>query len=304
MPHHLVAVKSRIIRVLVLAFAALLLGGCSLLRLSYGQLPTIAYWMLDGYVDFTSAQSERVREQLADWLRWNRATQLPDVAALLERARAEVLVDTTPARVCGWLDEGVARTQVAFEHALPAAADLARGLAPAQIDHMREHMGKANAELREEYVERSLERRRKDSVKRVVDRAETLYGRLGEAQREAVARDLAASPFDAERWLAHRQRRQRELLDTLRRLNAERATDAQAQAALRTLFEHVRASPEEAYRAYEQRLRRYGCEFAARLHNATTPEQRQTAAANLAGWENDLRLLAAEPAAAPAVLRP
>lgn len=289
---------------LVLAVAVLLLGGCSLLRLSYGQLPTIAYWMLDGYVDFTSAQSERVREQLADWLRWNRATQLPDYAALLERARVEILVDTTPARVCGWLDEGVARTQVAFERALPAAGDLVRSLAPAQIDHMREHMDKTNAELREEYVERSPERRRKDTVKRVVDRAETLYGRLGEAQRDAVARDLDASPFDAERWLAHRQRRQRELLDTLRRLRAERATDAQAQAALRTLFEHARRSPEDAYRAYEQRVRRYGCEFAARLHNSTTPEQRQTAAANLAGWENDLRLLAAEPATAPAVLRP
>lgn len=289
---------------LVLALLVALLGGCSLLRMSYGQLPTIAYWMLDGYVDFSSAQSERAREQLADWLRWNRTTQLPDYAALLERARAEVAADTTPARVCEWLDLGVARAQTAFDQILPAATELALGLSPAQIEHVRKRMEKSNAELREEFVERSAERRQRDAVERVVDRAETLYGRLDESQRKAIARDLRASPFDAERWLAHRERRQRELLDTLRRLQAERAGDARARAALRTVFEHLRLSPDEAHRTYDQRLRRYGCELAARLHNGTTTEQREAAAANLAGWENDLRLLSQEVVVTPAAIRP
>jgi hypothetical protein len=80
----------------------------------------------------------------------------------------------------------------------------------------------------------------------------------------------------------------------LRRLQAERAESAQAQAALRALFERARNPPDDAQRAYERRLRRYGCDFAARLHNGTTPAQRQAAAATLTGWENDLRALAAE----------
>lgn len=289
---------------LAVAVVALLLGGCSLLRLSYGQLPTIAYWTLDSYVDFTSAQSERVREQFAGWLRWNRATQLPDYAALLERMRAEVAVDTTPARVCAWIDTGVARANTAFDEFLPTAAGLALDLSPEQIEHMRRHMEKINADLRKEFVERSPERRHKEAVERVVDRAETLYGRLDDAQRKAIALELKASPFDPERWLAHRQRRQRELLDTMRRLQADRATSAQSQAALRMVYGHMGRSPEEAHRSYEQRLRRFGCEIAARLHNATTPEQRQTAAVNLAGWENDLRFLANELVASPAAVRP
>ena len=297
MRHHPVAVESRIIRALLLALGALLLGGCSLLRLTYPQLPTIAYWTIDGYVDFTSAQSERVREQLADWLRWNRTTQLADYAALLQRARVEVLADTTPAQVCAWVEQGQLRLQAAFDQALPDIAGLALSLSPAQLEHMRKHMDKGNAELREEFVERSPQRRQKDAVKRAVERAETLYGRLDEAQREAIERDLAGSPFDPERWLAERERRQRETLQTLRRLQAERASADQAQAALRVLFERTLASSDDAYRAYERRLRRYGCEFAASLHNGTTVAQRQAAAATIAGWETDLRALAAEPVA-------
>lgn len=296
MPDRPVAAPPGIIRASLAALALALLGGCSLLRLSYPQLPTLAYWSADSYLDLTSAQSELVRAQLAEWLRWNRTTQLPDYAALLRRARAEVLQDTTPVRVCRWADEATARLQTAFDQALPAAADVALTLSPAQLEHLRKHLDKVNAEFREEYVERKPQRRLKEAVQRAVERAETLYGKLDEAQRERLAREVAASPFDPERWLAERTLRQREALQTLRRLQAERAGADEMQAALRAFFERSQRSPDDAYRAYQQRLRQHSCDVAARLHNTTTPEQRQAAAANLSGWENDLRSLAAETA--------
>lgn len=290
-----VTATRRIIRAPLLALLLLaLLSGCSLLRLSYPQLPTLAYWTADSYLDLTSAQSERLRAQLAELLLWNRSTQLPDYAALLRRARAEVQSDTTPARVCQWMDEATARAQTAFDQALPAAAELALTLTPAQLDHLRQHLDKTNAEFREEFVERSPERRRKEAIKRAVDRAETLYGKVDDAQRERLAREVAASPFEPERWLAERQLRQREALQTMRRLQAERAGADAMQAALRAFFERAQASPDDAYRAYQRRLRQFSCEVAARLHNSTSPEQRQAAAATISGWENDLRALAAE----------
>lgn len=296
MRHRPVAAPPAIIRASLAALALALLGGCSLLRLSYPQLPTLAYWSADSYLDLTGAQSEFVRAQLAEWLRWNRTTQLPDYAALLRRARAEVLQDTTPERLCRWADEATARVQTAFDQALPAAAEVALTLSPAQFEHLRKHLDKVNAEFREEYVERRPQRRLKEAVQRAVERAETLYGKLDEAQRERLASEVAASPFDPERWLAERTLRQREALQTLRRLQAERAGADEMQAALRAFFERAQRSPDDAYRAYQQRLRQHSCAVAARLHNTTTPEQRQAAAANLSGWENDLRSLAAETA--------
>ena len=279
---------------LVLCLA--LLSGCSLLRLTYPQVPTIAYWWLDGYADFTSVQSPRVQAQLAEWLRWHRATQLPDYAMLIQRARAEVLTDTTPAQVCRWYDELSARAWLAYEQALPAAAEAVLTLAPAQWAHVQHKFDKNNAEFRDDFLQPALQARLKESVKRTVDRAEMLYGRLDDSQRELVAREVAASPFDADMWLSERLARQQDIVQTLRRLQAERAGGAQVQAVLRMLAERAQQSPDETYRAYQRRLKRFNCEFAAALHNTTTPAQRQAAAATLKGWETDLRALAAEPA--------
>ncbi len=273
-----------------------LLSGCSLLRLTYPQLPTIAYWWLDGYADFSSAQSERVRDELAAWLRWNRGTQLPDYAALLQRARAEVQANTTAAQVCRLFDDAAARLSVAYEQVLPAAAEIVLTLTPAQLDHIQRRFEKGNADFRTDFLQSVPEERLQASVKRTVERSETLYGKLDDPQRERIARGAAASPYDPERWLVERQQRQRDILQTLRRLQAERVSPAQAQAALRGFAERAQQSPNEAYSAYQRRLKQYNCEFAAQVHNSTTPVQRQAAAATLAGWENDLRALAAEPA--------
>jgi hypothetical protein len=282
------------VKLWIIGALCLALAGCSVLRLTYPQAPTLAYWWLDGYVDFTNDQTPRVQEQLAEWLRWHRSTQLPDYAALLQRARAEVLANATPAQVCRWYDELAERLMVSFEQALPAAAETALALTPAQMAHLQHKFDKTNAEFRDEYLQASPEARLKESIKRAVDRAEALYGRLDDAQRERLARDLAASPFDADLWFAERQQRQRDLVQTLRRLQAEHAGNAQMQAALRMLAERAQRSQNDVYRAYQQRLKQFNCEFIAQVHNGTTPAQRQAAASTLKGWETDLRALAAE----------
>jgi uncharacterized coiled-coil protein SlyX len=106
---------------------------------------------------------------------------------------------------------------------------------------------------------------------------------------------VAASPFDPQAWLAERERRQRDTLQTLRRLTAERADRDRTIAALRMLTERMEISQDPAYRAYQQRLAEYNCAFGAQLHNATTPAQRQAAREQLKTWEGDLRALAAPP---------
>ena len=273
-----------------------LVSGCSLLRLTYPQAPTLAYWWLDGYVDFTNAQTPRVQEQLAEWLRWHRSTQLPEYAVLLQRARAEVLLNTTPAQVCRWFDDGAARLSVAYEQALPAVAETVLALTPVQFDRLQQKFDKSNVEFREDFMQPNPEARLKESIKRAVERAEMLYGRLDDPQRELIARQMSASPFDATLWMAEREQRQRDLLQLLRRLQAERASNAQALAALRLFAEHAQHSPRAAYRAYQERLKLVNCGFAAELHNATTPAQRQAAAATMKGWETDVRALAADAA--------
>jgi len=286
-------VVSRLRIIVVLAVLSAVLAGCSAVRLGYNQAPELLYWWLDGYADFDDAQSRRVREMLGQWFSWHRRTQLPDYAGLLVRAQADVLADTTPERTCRWWAVLRQRSEVAADQALPYAAELILTLSARQIQHIEGRYARTNEEFRKEYLASDMAQRQKNAVKRTLERAEFLYGTLDDAQRERVARLVAASPFDAEFWYAERLQRQREALQLLRRLSGEPAQRDAALAALRVQIERTVRSPRENYRRYQEKLEIYNCSFAASVHNATTPAQRQAAVARLKGWEADFRALAA-----------
>ena len=273
----------------------MVLGACSAVRLGYSQAPELAYWWLDGYADFNDAQTPRVREDLAAFFKWHRATQLPDYAALLARAQQQVVEPTTPAQACQWYEDVSARFDTAFERALPSIAGVVQTATLQQLQHVERRFAKGNDELQSDYAQTSAEERAKSAAKRLIDRAEAMYGRLDDSQRDRLTRALPGSPFDADVWLAERKARQRDLLQTVRRLITDKAGADQIQAALRTLVERSRRSPREAYRDYQQRLTQHNCAMAAQTHNMTTPAQRRFAAQKLKGWEDDLRALAADP---------
>ena len=272
------------------------LGGCSALRLGYSQAPDLAYWWLDGYVDFSEAQTPRVRDALTAWFKWHRATQLPDYAALLSKAQAQLMEPTTPTQACQWYEDVSVRFDTAFERALPAMAEVVQTATPQQLQHLERRFAKLNQELQTEYAQADAEERAKAAAKRVLERAESFYGKLDEAQRERVVGGLPNSPFDADVWLAERKARQQDLLQTVRRLIAEKAGTEQIQAAVRVLVERSRRSPRDAYRAYQQRLTQHNCAMAAQIQNLTTPTQRRHAAQKLKRWEDDLRVLSGDAA--------
>jgi Family of unknown function (DUF6279) len=284
--------RSRIIA--ALCGVALLLSGCSALRIGYSQGPDLAYWWLDGYADFNSEQTRRVRDALAQWFAWHRKTQLPDYAQLLARAQTEVRAEITPARACEWQADLLKRAHIAWEQAAPAAAEWALSVTPQQLQHIERRYAKANDEFRDDYLQEDPRERAEATVKRTVDRAESLYGRLDDAQRTRVAAAMARSPFDPELWLAERKQRQQDALQLLRKLGAEGASREQAQAALRVYVEQIERSPREPYRRYSERLAEFNCAFAASLHNSTSSGQRRAAVNKLAGWEGDMRALAAQ----------
>jgi hypothetical protein len=295
-------VARRIIRWLGLTGLTLALAACSMLRLGYNQGPELVFWWLDGYVDITSVQAPRTREALRQWFEWHRGGELPAYADLLAQARQEVLLPAQPQQVCRWMDTLQQRGDAAVAQALPAAGQLVLALSPQQVDHLAQRFAKANDEFRDDFMQPDPARRHREAVKRTVGRVEMLYGRLESGQVEQLSRWIAASPFDPEVWYQERLLRQQALLDALRSLQdvaAAQRTPERASKLLEALYANATQSPRAAYRDYQQRLREFNCDIAARVHNLTTPAQRQRAADRLRGWEDDLRVLAAE-AAVPA----
>jgi hypothetical protein len=286
---------SRVRWIIGVALAVLLLSGCgSILRVSYGQGPTLAYWWLDGYLDLDGEQSVRLRDDLDRWFEWHRRVELPIYADLLARAQRDVMAPISGAAMCGWRDEAQRRLDAAAEHAVPMLAALAVTLKPGQLRHLEAKLAKGDAEMRADYAQADPAERSRGSFKRTLERYENLYGRLDGPQRASLGQLLAASPFDADRWLVERERRNVEMVRTLSAAAAS-GDIAQAQGAVRLLIERAQRSPRADYRAYSERLTRENCALAAKMHNLMSTGQRQHARDKLKAWEEDLRELAAAP---------
>lgn len=274
---------------------AALLGGCSSVRLAYSNASQLAWWWLDGHLDFSIEQTPAAKEAIDRYFEWHRRTQLPAYVGLLAQAQVAALAPTTPTAACRWQDELRDAIEPALQQALLQGAEMVPGLAEPQFRHLEKRYARDNQEMRDDFLQPDLAERLAESVQRATDRAERLYGRLDEPQRRVIREGVTVSPFNPELWLAEKQRRQRDAVQTLRRLVAERADAEQRLAGLKALALRTERPPDPEYRAYQLRLRSYNCALAAQLHNATTAVQRQRARDTLKGWENDLRAMMAAP---------
>ena len=279
----------------IIGLLAVLLGGCTAVRLGYNNGPQLAWWWLDSYVDFGREQAPLARDALDRWFDWHRPSQLPEYAAFLAAAQKVVLAPTTATEVCRWQAAVRDKLEPSIDRALELAADVLPAMGEAQWKHIEQRYAKGMDELREDFLQPDPVVRQKQSLKRARERAEQLYGKLDDAQLKVINAGVAASPFDANVWIAERLRRHRDTMQTLRRLGADKADREQRLAALRALAERIERSSNPDYRAYQQKLADYNCDLAARIHNAGTPVQRQRLRDKLKGWEDDMRALGVPP---------
>lgn len=277
--------------------SALLLAGCSTLRLAYNSAPQLTWWWIDGYLDFTSDQSPSAREAVERWFAWHRQTQLVEYADWLAALSPRLAEPTSPQAVCRIFDDVRQKMQPAFEQAYVQAAALVPQLSSAQLAALEGRYAKNNAEFRRDWLQVDPLERRQRGVKNAIERFERVYGTLDEPQRRIVEEASRVSPFDPQRSMSEREQRQREVLQTMRRWLAERPTGAQVIATLRQLAAGV--LPDAAGREYERRLTDHSCKLTADVHNATTPAQRATARRRIGEWEADLRSLAGDRRTAP-----
>lgn len=275
----------------------LLVAGCSTLQLGYNQAHPLLYWWIDGYADLNDAQSARLRQDIDGLLAWHRQQELPAYAQRLRQWRTLAAQDLTAEQVCREADVLRAATSRLMERGHEPLARLALTLTPAQRDHLQRHQTKSDEGFEKDFLRGSASARLERRLERTLDRYETLYGRLTDAQVALVRQSLQASPFDPARTLAQRRERQAEMLALIGQLQAgqprplaasEPVPRAVGQAVLgwlqRGLFPSPTGSDAPAWV-------RHGCEGFAQLHNSTSPQQRRHAQDVLQGYEDDLRAL-------------
>jgi hypothetical protein len=294
-PRFLTPIASTVARIIGLLAVAALLAGCSAVKLGYNNLGEVAYWWLDGYVDFTEEQAAPVREELARLHLWHRTEELPRLQAALRSLEELVPGDISPAQACAFVPQLRERLHATLERAEPAIVALATGLRPDQLLHLERKYQKNNSDFRKDWLQLDPPELNNKRLRQFLERSEMIYGRLDEPQRSALRRQIEQSVFDPQRILAERQRRQQDALQTLRRLAGQPvAASSEASRLMRGLLERSQESPDPIYRSLQQALMEEACRNVSVLHNTTTAAQRETAIHRLRAYQRDLRELSAQ----------
>lgn len=282
---------------IILALAlALGLGACSAIKLGYSSLPNLAYWWLDGYVDFSEEQAPQAREEIGRLHAWHRQRELPKLQELLARMEQLAPGEVSPQQACGIVTEVQARMRAVADEAEPRVAAMAATLTGRELRHIARKFRRNNERYQKEWLDLSLPEQQEKRFEQMLDRLETIYGRLEEPQRIVLRQRIVQSAFDPARSHAEWQRRQQDLAQILHRVSRREVPEAEARALLRGWYERIESAPDPAYRAYQQTLRQEGCTTFSLVHQSTTAVQREQAVRRLRAYQRDLReLMASQP---------
>ncbi len=274
--------------------AAALLAGCSAVRLAYNQAPDLLYFQIDGYLDFTDAQSPRVRDDLGRMLQWHRSTQLAGYADLVQKTRQQMPDPITAEQACTTFGQVRGKLDAVLDYAQPTVVWVSTQLSEDQLKYLERKQTKTNAEWKKEWLSITPKELQDKRFKQALERSEMIYGSLDEPQKAAIRASVAQSAFDVNVVLAERVRRQQDSLQVLRQISSQKLSEAQAQPLMRAYLDRSLRSPNPAAQRHSETMIAEGCASFARVHNATTPAQRAKAVQTLKSYEDDFRALAAQ----------
>ncbi|MBI4204808.1 MAG: hypothetical protein HY527_07260 [Betaproteobacteria bacterium] len=130
-------VRQIMVRLLAIACCVGLLAGCSMLRLGYSQLDTIAAWRANEYFDLDAQQKDAFLQRFNRLHEWHRYEQLPDYAVFLAQTRTRLNKPLTREDVVWFVDGVKARYGTIVARGSDDAAALLLTVTPAQLDALR-----------------------------------------------------------------------------------------------------------------------------------------------------------------------
>lgn len=270
-----------------------LVAACSTLKLGYNNADSLLVFALDSYFDLDDEQERLARERARTIVAWHRATQLRDYVELIETAGRRLETHIGADEVLAYYAEMNRRMLAIGERSAPDLAALALTLTPAQIAHFADKLAQDSAKARRQ-MERdggrgALEARVKTAVGRVKD----WFGSVTPEQERLIRASLAQRPGGHAWWMAERERRQRELIDILQRIVAERPAPEQAARWFEQYFARLTQPADPERHAELQRFRLGNAELIASLINAASPAQKRALLKKLRGYAEDFTTLAA-----------
>ena len=280
------------LRLLLCACILMLAAGCSMVRVGYNQVDTLAGWMAHEYFDLEPAQRDDFSRRFEKLHAWHRRDQLPEYAQFLSetKIRAQRGISATDML---WLFDGMKSRYAAIAvRAAPDAAELLAGLSDSQIDHLRREFGRMNEKfLKENRTLESIAARRLRQQRTALAQIRDWVGPLSDSQESRVITLLQTLPLTDALRHEDRQRRQREFLALLETRKTDR--NGFTKRVREWLLNWERNRPPELARSLEESWKKRA-EFYAAVDKMLTTEQRNHLGHRLQDYIDDFRYLAAQ----------
>ena len=274
---------------------SVILTGCSAVRLGYNNLPDIASWWLDSYIDFSDTQGPQAKTALQKLQTWHRKEELPAIAELLVQAQTLAPQNITPEQACKICESAQIRVESFIQESSRLAAPVVSQLSAKQLKHLEKEWASRNEDWKKQWVQGTPDSRIKKRVDLAAERFNSFYGDLNLEQRQVLKQQFLQSTWSPEASYQRRLKRQQEQLIALQAMSSEITKPAmplpQVEKALQSLIlQSVR--PKDAGDLSKQlQLEQQACQNLAQLHNTMTPAQRLKAQRKLKDYETDVREL-------------
>jgi hypothetical protein len=280
---------------LVAVSMSVILTGCSAVRLGYNNLPDIASWWLDSYIDFSDTQGPQAKAALQKLQTWHRKEELPAIAELLVQAQTLAPQNITPEQACKIWEGAQVRIESFIQESSRLAAPVVSQLSAKQLKHLEKEWATRNEDWKKQWVQGTPDARIKKRVDLAAERFNSFYGDLNLEQRQVLKQQFLQSTWSPEESYQRRLKRQQEQLMALQAMSSEITKPAmplpQVEKALQSLIlQSVR--PKDAGDLSKQlQLEQQACQNLAQLHNTMSPAQRLKAQRKLKDYETDVREL-------------
>lgn len=280
---------------LVAVSMSVILTGCSAVRLGYNNLPDIASWWLDSYIDFSDTQGPQAKAALQKLQTWHRKEELPAIAELLVQAQTLAPQNITPEQACKIWEGAQVRIESFIQESSRLAAPVVSQLSAKQLKHLEKEWATRNEDWKKQWVQGTPDARIKKRVDLAAERFNSFYGDLNLEQRQVLKQQFLQSTWSPEESYQRRLKRQQQQLMALQAMSSEITKPAmplpQVEKALQSLIlQSVR--PKDAGDLSKQlQLEQQACQNLAQLHNTMSPAQRLKAQRKLKDYETDVREL-------------
>ena len=274
---------------------SVILTGCSAVRLGYNNLPDIASWWLDSYIDFSDTQGPQAKAALQKLQTWHRKEELPAIAELLVQAQTLAPQNITPEQACKIWEGAQVRVESFIQESSRLAAPVVSQLSAKQLKHLEKEWASRNEDWKKQWVQGTPDSRIKKRLDLAAERFNSFYGDLNLEQRQVLKQQFLQSTWSPEESYQRRLKRQQQQLMALQAMSSEITKPAmplpQVEKALQSLIlQSVR--PKDAGDLSKQlQLEQQACQNLAQLHNTMSPAQRLKAQRKLKDYETDVREL-------------